>query len=249
MQSARFRITVDGSALFWQGQTLEGAHGWDPAFIHPSPLNHALCKALGVGGIRGRLLQVGGTGRLLHHSLVFPQVWAAPAAVIRETLRPIEVTLVSGTANYGRLVATQGKAGEQRVVPSPDGRLDYADPTVEMAMGRPKRIVGWSGAWEGRIFRHDKFEVPDLTLLTLGPLAVEGVMERLDDWAEVETLAHGDTGGPADHLVDPVLIPEGVEILEAVHAMPWSLARLEANAKAGTARVFSVWHAAKTRAA
>jgi len=241
MQAALFKVIVAMEAIWWQGQTLEGAHGWDPSILHASALNHAVCSALGIEGIRGNRIRLEEQEfeRRLHHSRVSQKVWVSPAKAVFETLRPVDTTLVSIVADYGHMQASPPPKGQQRLILSDDGKVDFRAPGIESDMGRPKKITGWLGEWEGRIFWEDSFDMPEDLVIYLGPVSAQCLMKIGPCAAVVED--SNPEGVEADHLMDSTLLDDDAEIVREVGAMPWALAEVVANARVGESPVYRFW--------
>lgn len=242
MLTARCRIFARVEPVWWHGVTLEGAIGWDPSLIHPSALNHALGHALGEGGLREERVVFNGRGRRLWHSRVAPSFWASPAVARRDTLEPVEVTLVSSAADYGGLILPPIGKGS-RLALNPDRTPGAPGMTLgrdsgSSAVGKPKLLTGWLGQWDFRLFMEETLarEVPAVLRITLGPMDATCEVERLDDWTPV-VMGCPDGAVEADHLIDPTLV-RGEVAIEAIGCAPWSVGRVAANAQAGEHRIF-----------
>lgn len=227
-----------------------GGNGWDPSVIHATALNHALLVGLGFAQPH-RVFNA----LWVPHSLPYRSVglWMSPAEVVEGTARPMQI-FKGGTSGEKLRVVLGADKSDAAAEKEARGTSVYqthvtADGGFELVrgnpgkLGRPYLTTGYFGEWTGVLLAEDaqalavfpgEGRVSESFVLRLGPNRVM-VEVTLDPFVEVEAAAEDD-GVYADHLSDPMLLPDDVEGV-VQFARPAPLVRALANGTAGDLRV------------
>ena len=222
---------------------------WDPSVLHATALNHALIVALGFE--QPHLVF---DALWAPHSLPYPQVglWMSPAELVPGTAQPAQVFRGGRSGEKLQITASSDKSDAAKDKEERGASTFMAHITAEgdfevvaglaPKIGKPYLTTGYFGEWHGLLFAEESavslFPGQGLTresfLIRLGPnrVVVEMVLEPfvpVEVTPEVEDVF-------ADHLSDPVLLPDDAEGI-VLFAKPAPLVRALANGRAGDLRV------------